>query len=265
MFNQYTYQVMGTINRHTERLGDNVRDMNNLFTPGYKRKETHFHETMNGMKARSRRLHTTGIPKKTGRELDFAIQGKGFFEVELPDGTNAYTRDGEFKLGPSGELLSAQGYPVVTSHPGADFVAEDYDNALAGTPDFDVGIGSSATFIPVGESVHMSTDGTLTTGNGEVVGKLSVVKMTNEDGLIDIGDSLYLAGGDVGRIEEAELGTFLGDTEVKQGFLEQSNVEVVKAMSEILQLNTAIKAEMKIMKTLDTMQENITQTITRNL
>jgi flagellar basal body rod protein FlgG len=266
MYNQYTFRSLGTINHHMKDLGGLVEDINNSFTVGYKSKDYSFHETMNGMKQYERRFFEDGVAKKSNRELDFAISGKGFFEVELPDGTNAYTRDGSFTVGPNGELLSAQGYPVVTGHPSAEFIAQSYDE-LTGeeTASFDVGVHSSASFIPTGATVMLDEDGTLKTSDGQMIGKLNVVTFTNEEGLHDIGDGLFLATEAVGEIKEAEIGTLSGQTQVKQGYLETSNVSIVKHMSDIVQLNTAIKAEMKIIKVLDQMQENLTSTITRNI
>lgn len=266
MFNQYTYRSMGTINRHMDVLGNKVIDLNNIFTTGYKKRDTSFHETMSGMRAYNRRHHSSAQAKVTNRELDFAIEGQGFFEIQLPDGTNAYTRDGSFTVGPNGELLSAQGYPVVTSNPTAEFVSERYDQLATGAPQaFDVGVHSSATFIPVGATVVMDDTGTLRTDEGQILGKLSVVTFTNVDGLKDVGDNVYIASESAGDIKEVQIGDMRGETKVRQGYLETSNVSIVKDMADIVQLNTAIKAEMKIIKVLDQMQENLTSTITRNI
>lgn len=266
MYNQYTFRSMGAINRDMKDLGGLVDDINNAFTTGYKTKDLSFHETLDGMKGYERRQFTNGVAKKTNRELDFSIEGKGFFEVEMPDGTNAYTRDGSFTVGPNGELLSSQGYPVITGHPDAEFIAQSYDAATGEqTGSFDVGVHSSATFVPVGATVVLDDDGTLKTSQGQTIGKLNIVTFTNEDALKDIGDNLYLANEQAGDIKEAEIGPFAGETKVRQGYLESSNVSIVKNMSDIVQLNTAIKAEMKIIKVLDQMQENLTSTITRNI
>jgi flagellar basal-body rod protein FlgG len=248
-------------------LGDKVIDLNNVFTTGYKKKDTSFHDTLNGVQTYQRRLHTSGQSKLTSRELDFAIEGKGFFEIQLPDGTNAYTRDGSFTLGPNGELLSSQGYQVVTSNPNAEFVSERYDNYLNGESQsgFDVGVHSSATFIPIGATVKMDDDGTLRTEEGQIIGKLNIVTFANVDGLKNIGENIYLATESAGDINEVDPGNMTGETKVRQGHLESSNVSIIKNMADIVQLNTAIKAEMKIIKVLDQMQENLTSTITRNL
>ncbi|MCE2928186.1 MAG: flagellar hook-basal body complex protein [Candidatus Caenarcaniphilales bacterium] len=257
---------MGTINRQMDNMGDAVNDINNIFTTGYKSKEVTFHETVNGLKAIKRRMQDDGVAKKTNRELDFSLQGKGFFEVQLPDGTMAYTRDGAFSIGPNGELVSSQGYPVVVNNPDAEFIAQSYD-ASSGevTSDFDVGVNSSKTFIPIGATVLLEDDGMLRTDSGQLIGKLSVVNFTNPDGLIDLGDNLFLATDAVGKIADANIGPLNGQTEIMQGYLESSNVSIVKNMSDMVQMNTAVKAEMKVIKMLDSMQENLNSTITRNL
>lgn len=260
MFNQYTYKSMGSVNRHMDTLAETVTDINNTFTTAYKAKDSRFHETLNGIKRHTKRDLSDGVAKTTNRELDFALQGEGFFEVQLPDGTYAYTRDGSFSVGPTGELLSSQGYPVVTSRPDAEFVNKSYD-----AESFDVGVNAGSAFIPVGSSVLMDDDGTLKTDDGKLIGKLNLVNFTNPDGLKDIGDNLYMANAGTGEPVDVEIGTMNNQTQVRQGALETSNVSLVKNMSKMVQLNTIIKAEMKVIKILDQMQENLTSTITRNI
>lgn len=264
MYNQYTYQTMGAVNRQMKNMADAVNDINNAFTTGYKSKEVSFHETLNGLKMIERRVHQDGVPKKTNRELDFAIQGKGYFEILLPDGTFAYTRDGSFMIGPNGDLLSSQGYPVVLNNPNSEFIARSYDSST-GSTDFDVGVNSSRVTIPLGSTIEIDDEGVLRTDSGLLIGKMSIVNFTNEDALVDLGDNLFLASNDVGKIQEANIGPLNGQTKIHQGYLETSNVSIVKNMSEMVQINSAVKTEMKVIKMLDSMQENLTSTITRNL
>jgi flagellar basal-body rod protein FlgG len=264
MFNQYTYKSMSSINRHMETLSDTVGDINNTFTTGYKAKDSRFHETLSGIRRDVRRNNEDGVAKTTNRELDFALQGKGYFEIQLPDGTYAYTRDGSFTVGANGELLSSQGYQVVTSRPDAEFINKSYD-AINGEEEFDVGVNAGSTFIPVGATVQLENDGSLRTEEGTLIGKLSVVNFTNPDGLKDIGDNMFIATEKAGDAIDVQIGLMNNQTEIKQGALETSNVSLVKNMSQMVQLNTIIKAEMKVIKILDQMQENLTSTITRNV
>lgn len=266
MYNQYVYKSMGTVNRHMQHLGEKVSDVNNIFTNAYKAKSTTFHETMSGIKAVERRDLNDGTAKKTNRELDFAIDGKGYFEIELPDGTYAYTRDGSFTVSGDGRLMSSQGHPVVIHSPDLGFYARNYDEIAGQSGAFDVSIGSSQTNIPTGSSLIIDEEGLLRLqDSGQVIGKISVVNFTNPDGLRDIGDNLYIPTATSGAIEEAEIGSLNNQTKIKQGYIETSNVSVLNNMSNIVQINTAIKSEMKIIKMLDQMQENLTSTITRNL
>lgn len=266
MYNQYTYNSISSINHHMEDLGNRVIDINNIFTTGYRGKQTSFHETLNGIKMVERRDFTPGAPAKTNRPLDFAIEGQGLFEVELPDGTRAYTRNGSFTVGPNGELLSAQGYPLITSHPNEELITQNYDNLMDGqVHSFDAGASSSTIIIPVGSSIHMDTDGTLKTDDGQILGRLNVVSFTNNEGLQDVGQGLFIATKEAGDIHELEIGSMLGQTAVRQGHLEEANISIVDKMADIVQLNTAIKAEMKIIKVLDQMQENLNSSISRNI
>ena len=266
MYNQYTYKCLGAVNRHMKVLGDKVTDVSNIFTIGYQGKTNTFHDTLNGLRVTERKDFNPGVPGKTNGELDFAIGGKGFFEVELPDGTRGYTRNGAFTVGADGQLLSAQGYPLVTASPGSEFVSKDYDSfSEGGTLSFDAGVGAGAIIIPTASTIMMDDDGTLKTSEGNVIGKLSVVAFTNVDGLHDVGDGLYIPTAESGDIHELEIGTMLGQTQVRQGHLEQANVSIIDKMADIVQINTAIKAEMKIIKVLDQMQENLNSTITRNI
>jgi flagellar basal body rod protein FlgG len=266
MFNQYTFQTIGNVNRLMQQMSENVADINNIFTTGYKAKQTTFHETLDGIKSYERKNLDDGVAKKTNRELDFALEGKGYFEIQLPDGTTAYTRDGSFTIGADGQLLSSQGYPVVTASPKSESIGQAYDVMADGTiKSFDIGANSSSIVIPVGSTVSLDEDGSLMTQDGDLLGKLHVVTFTNIEGLKDIGDNLFVSTEKTGEVHDVEIGSFMGQTQVKQGYLETSNVSIVHDMSKIVQLNSAIKAEMKIIKVLDQMQESLNSTITRNI
>lgn len=188
------------------QLSENVEGVSNILTPGYKSKERSFHETLDGLKQYERRNEQDGVAKKTNRELDFAIEGKGFFEVQLPDGTMAYTRNGSFTMSAEGQLLSPQGFPVVTESPTSDSVGANYDVLADGTiKSFDIGANSSSVVIPVGSTISMSEEGELVTQDGDKVGKLRVVTFTNNEGLKDIGDGLFVATRELGRALMSKL------------------------------------------------------------
>lgn len=266
MFNQYSRRSVGTINRQMAALGDNVRNINNYFTTGYRSKTTRFVDEMGTVRTESRNNFAPGTPRKTSRPLDFAIDGIGFFEIMMPDGTYAYTRDGSFKLGAHGELLSAQGYPVSnTREYGDNEMGQDYDAMINSGGNIKMGLEMQSIKVPTGSLIQADEEGNIQTEDGQFLGKLSVVTFPNVDGLVDIGGNLFLPGHDTGTPEPVETGYFNGQTKIKQGHLESSNTSIVENMEKAVQLNTSIKSQMKVLKLLDGMQETLNSTITRNI
>jgi flagellar basal-body rod protein FlgG len=253
-----------------DAIVDTAENVNNIFSVSYKTKHMSFHETMNGIKATELRDFNSSVPRKTDRELDFAIEGSGFFEVLMPDGTTAYTRNGSLQLSPDGTLLSPQGYPVtsrisdITDSRAVEAFYDESGNLIKGKK-FDFQLASSAIKVPAGESVSISSQGDLTTSHGELAGKLALYTFPNLDGFKDIGNGLFIATEQSGKAGEVTLGDMSGETQIKQGYLETSNSNIVKSMSDMLQLNSAIKADLKVIKALDQMQESLNSTITRNI
>jgi flagellar basal-body rod protein FlgG len=113
------------------------------------------------------RLHTQGSPTQTGRTLDLAIQGDGFFQVQMPDGSTGYTRDGTFTLSDTGAIVTADGYPLV---PG-------------------LAIPSDA------QNLSISTSGivTITNTGGKTtqLGRIELARFINPSGLEAVGQNLY--------------------------------------------------------------------------
>ncbi len=258
---------MSTMNRQVRALGSSAGNINNYFTTGYKAKQTRFHDTMQGMITQDTRNFSTGVPRKTDRELDVAIDGVGFFEVILPDGTYAYTRDGSFTLGPSGELLSPQGYPLSnTSGTQAEDTTISYDDLANGNlKSFDMGLSTESIKVPTGTGVIVQPDGSLETNDGDRLGKVTILAFPNVDGLQEVGNGIYMPTESSGRPEEVTIGEMNGQTHLLQGYLEASNTSIVQDMNRIVELNTAVKSQMKVIKLLDQMQEGLNSTITRNL
>jgi flagellar basal-body rod protein FlgG len=258
MFNILQNESYNTLRHDMENLSDNVHNVQNALTDGYKAKKTTFHETVNGLKTYETHDFSSGVAKKTYRELDFAIQGEGFFEVIMPDNTVAYTRSGSFKLSPDGELLAPQGYPISTT-------ASEQDLSNADTNQFSLSLSNSAIKIPTGVPVTLNDKGELFDPANDKLGKINLVTFTNLDGLRDLGNGLYVPTKDAGQTKDIKIGYMRGETQLLQGYVEGSNAQLMEGMSKILELNTAIKAEMKIFKTLDQMHGDLNSTISRNL
>jgi len=173
--------------------------------------------------------YTTGNFRTTGGRFDMAIEGDGFFRVTLPDGTQAFTRDGSFAVDQNGALVSASGYAM----------------------DPQITIPQDAL------SVTIAQDGTVSvTQPGQTqpqqVGQITLVKFVNPTGLNQLGRNLVqptLASGDAieGTPGLDGLGT------IQQGFLEISNVDVAEEMVNMIIGQRAYEANSKTIRTVDDM------------
>ena len=142
--------------------------------------------------------HTEGSLEATGRDLDVAIQGDGFFVVETPTG-EAYTRNGNFTLSPDGTLVNADGFPVLSE--GGPITLTD-------------------------EKVTIGTDGVVTLGNA-LVSRLRLVAFEDAGELIKTSGTLFTAPANVLPIAPATMN-------VRQGYLEKSNVNIMREMVDMI-------------------------------
>lgn len=176
-----------------------------------------------------------GNPQQTGRALDVMINGRGFFEVLLPDGTPAYTRDGSFQINAQGELVTSSGYPV---QPGIQ--------------------------IPEGaQSVTIGNDGTVTVqmaGEAQAleVGALTLVDFVNPAGLQARGQNLYVETTASGPAQNGTPG-LNGLGLLEQGALEGSNVNVVEELVGMIQTQRAYEINSRAISTSDQMLQRISQ------
>ncbi|MCD7100249.1 flagellar basal-body rod protein FlgG [Stenotrophomonas sp. MMGLT7] len=170
-----------------------------------------------------------GNPQQTGRALDVMVNGRGFFEVLLPDGTSAYTRDGSFQLNDQGELVTSSGYPV---QPGIQ--------------------------IPEGaQSMTVGTDGTVTVqvaGQAQSleVGSLTLTDFINPSGLQSKGENLYVETTASGPAQNGTPG-LNGLGTMVQGSLEGSNVNVVEELVSMIETQRAYEMNAKAISTTDSM------------
>ncbi|GAA9466569.1 flagellar basal-body rod protein FlgG [Helicobacter pylori] len=179
------------------------------------------------------KMFSQGSPKETENNLDVAITGKGFFQVQLPDGTTAYTRSGNFKLDEQGNLVTSEGYlliPQIT-------LPED-------TTQVNIGVDGTVSV----------TQGLQTTSN--VIGQIMLANFVNPAGLHSMGDNLFSitnASGDaiVGNPDSQGLG------KLRQGFLELSNVRLVEEMTDLITAQRAYEANSKSIQTADAMLQTV--------
>ncbi|TVP45454.1 MAG: flagellar basal-body rod protein FlgG [Halomonas sp.] len=181
------------------------------------------------------RLHTQGGLEQTENSRDLAINGEGFFQVLLPDGTVGYTRDGSFQLNENGQMVTASGYPVEP----AIFLPE---NALS------VNVGEDGTVSVRQPGIALDNE----------VGQITVSTFINPAGLQSIGGNLYLETGASGAPNENMPG-MNGAGRLFQGYVETSNVNVVEEMVNMIQTQRAYEINSRAVSTSDEMLARLSQ------
>ncbi|OQX92728.1 MAG: flagellar basal body rod protein FlgG [candidate division Zixibacteria bacterium 4484_95] len=179
----------------------------------------------------TQRLFSMGSLQMTGNPLDLSIEGNGFFQVLLPDGTIGYTRDGSFKLSADGQLVTSDGFYL---QPGITLPADATD-------------------------INVSTDGiiaVLIPGESEPqeIGQIELAKFINPSGLQAIGHNLFTASVSSG---EPVLGTpsLEGLGRINQGYLEMSNVDIVEEMVNMIIAQRAYEINSKAIQTSEEMSQ----------
>lgn len=172
---------------------------------------------------------TQGNLQQTGNSLDLAIEGDGFFMVELPDGSTAYTRDGSLKLDGEGYLVTTDGYLIL---PGIQIDPEAKEITVASD-------GTVSVLMP-GEA------------EPEELGQIELARFINPSGLQRIGKNLLIETPASGMAEtgvpgEGSLGT------INQGFLEMSNVQVIEEMVQMITAQRAYEINSKVIQSSDDM------------
>lgn len=181
------------------------------------------------------RIFTQGNLQQTGNDKDVAIQGAGFFQVLLPDGSTAYTRDGSFQVDSQGQLVTSSGFPV-----------------------------QPAITIPANaESMSIGRDGTVSitqAGSAQPtqVGTLQLSTFINPAGLLAKGENLYAETSASGSPNNNTPGSN-GAGLLSQGYVETSNVNVVEELVNMIQTQRAYEINSKAITTSDQMLQKLTQ------
>jgi flagellar basal-body rod protein FlgG len=175
------------------------------------------------------KIFTTGELTQTGERLDVAIQGDGFFEVQLPDGTKAYTRDGGLKTASDGRITTSDGLVLQGG----------WSPIPPGT--------TAITIAPSG-------DVTTTGANGTQTFKVQLARFSNPAGLESMGRNLYKETTASGTAELGNAGEN-GFGELQQGFLEMSNVKVVEEMVNMIVAQRAYEVNSKAVQAADEMMQ----------
>ncbi len=179
------------------------------------------------------KLFTQGNFKETGNSLDMAITGQGFFQIQLPDGTTTYTRNGSFKLDANGNMVNSDGYQLIPQ----------------------ITIPQDATQISIG------TDGTvsvLQAGQTQMsqVGQIELANFVNPAGLHSLGNNDYINTAASGDAITSTPG-LNGLGEIRQQFVEMSNVQLVEEMTDLITGQRAYEANSKAITTSDQMLQTV--------
>lgn len=176
------------------------------------------------------RIFTTGELSQTGEKLDVAIAGDGFFQVQLPDGSQAYTRDGAFKVSSTGTIVTSEGLQVIGGFPP---------------------IPAQTTGISISPNGEISlTDATGTKPNG----RINLIRFNNPSGLDAIGRNLFKETPASGAPETGNPAEN-GFGELQQGYLEMSNVKVVEEMVKLIMAQRAYEVNSKAIQAADEMMQ----------
>lgn len=185
--------------------------------------------------AATEKIHTQGNLQQTGNALDMGIQGNGFFQVQMPDGTTAYTRDGSFQLDSQGQMVTSSGYPL-----------------------------QPAIIIPSdAQSVTIAKDGTVSvqqpgqTGT-TVVGNIQLATFVNAGGLSSQGENLFLETASSGVATPNTPGTN-GAGVINSGYVETSNVNVAEELVSMIATQRSYELNSRVIQTSDQMLGRLTQ------
>jgi flagellar basal-body rod protein FlgG len=181
------------------------------------------------------RITTQGDLSNTSNPYDVAVNGPGYFQITMPDGSLAYTRAGNFALSPQGQIVTQQGFTVA---PG-------------------IAVPANATGISVNAQgqVQATIPGQTTP---QVVGQLQLIRFPNEGGLQAVGNNLYLETPSSGSPQTGVPGS-TGFGTIQQGFLETSNVDPVSEITALITAQRAYEMNSKVVSAADQMMQQVSQ------
>jgi flagellar basal-body rod protein FlgG len=185
----------------------------------------------------TQRIDTQGSLQTTGNALDMAIDGNGYFQVQLPGGQLGYTRAGNFSRSAEGQLVTSEGYQVM---PGVTIP----EGAISVT------VGSDGTV-----SAQMPNQTDLTQ-----IGQIQVASFANPAGLQAIGDNYLIETPASGAVQLGNAGVD-GRGNVRQGMLEGSNVNVVEELVDMIETQRAYEVNSKMISATDEMLKYVNQNI----
>jgi flagellar basal-body rod protein FlgG len=227
-FKSQRAEFQDLIYEHVQRIGAQASDQGNILPVGI--------ELGSGVKTvGTPRLLTQGPMQQTGNTLDVAIQGTGWFKIQMPDGTFSYTRDGSFQMDAQGRVVTAEGnlvQPTITIPPNSSGLTINQQGQVSVTP-----AGSTTS---------------------SVLGQFTLTTFVNDAGLQANGNNLFTATPASGSPQDGNPGTNGAGT-LLQGSLEQSNVEAVTEISNLIAAQRAYEMNSKVITAADEMLQTTSQ------
>jgi flagellar basal-body rod protein FlgG len=220
-----TYSALDARMKIVDVIANNLANAN---TAGFKRDFTHILQNAVGFEAGTQIDISPGDIMPTGNNLDVALNGPGFFAIETPNGTR-YTRAGNFALSQSGELVTKEGFKVMST---------------------------SNSPIKIGEGTVEIHDGGVVTVDGNEVGALKVVTFNDVTKLQKEGNSRFVWNGSPGGVQT------VSDPDVKGGYLERSNVS---AIDEMVHLMTSYREFESVQRALRTLMSDMNSKLVQEL
>jgi flagellar basal-body rod protein FlgG len=178
------------------------------------------------------RLMTQGTLTNTGADLDIAIRGEGFFKIQMPDGTFAYTRDGSFQMDAQGRIVNALGNPL--------------------QPTISIPSAASGLSINIHGQVSVLLPGSTTPSN---IGQIGLTRFINKAGLQPNGDNTFTETPASGAPQEG-IPNADGFGDLQQKNLEQANVESVTEISDLIAAQRAYEMNAKVLSAADQMMQS---------
>jgi flagellar basal-body rod protein FlgG len=218
-----------------------ANNLANVNTVGYKRARANFsdlfyQEVKNGQfvgtgvrLTSTEKLFHQGALKRTERDLDLAIDGEGFLRVQLPDATLMFTRAGHLSVDAEGRLVTSEGHPV--------------DPPIRVSRDL-----SRVLVDPTGRVQGLDPQNPLELAD---FGQIELTRFSNPSGLEAVGDHLYRETPSAGDRRDGTPGLDAGFGRLRQGFLEASNVDVIKELVDLISAQRAFEGNAKVIETAD--------------
>lgn len=186
----------------------------------------------------TQRMFRIGNPDNTTQPLDLAVNGRGFFNVAMPDGTIGYTRNGQFHLDAQGRITNANGFPLEP-----EIVVPENTNVIT------IGKDGTVTATLKGDEQ-----------NPQVIGQVGLTDFINPGGLLAVGNNVFKETAASGAPLPGIGGT-IGYGDIMQGTLELSTVSAVEELVDMISTQRAYEMNTKVVSTSDQMLRNLTQTV----